>query len=167
MIKNWMILGDEAFNSKHDPVGVIEIAPSELDNWQDVVWDRFADIVNNNERVRDLVFSSNYLYLGAVFSKRSGVTNKDINEFADVFYQNIDDLQYFNIDFSINPRKDDGTIILAFGMYDEEKLQRLMPTKYTFIKGDMLIPIYYRENDFFLNLLLYIKFLFYICRGNN
>ena len=149
MIKNWMILGDEAFNSKHEPVGVIELSPEELDNWQDVVWGRFADIVNNNEKVRDLVFSSNYLYLGAVFSKGSGVTNEDINEFADVFYQNIDDLQYFNIDFNINPRTDDGTIILAFGMYDEEKLQRLMPTHYAYIKGDMIIPIECRNfNDF-------------------
>lgn len=149
MIKNWMILGDEAFNSKHEPVGVIELSPEELDNWQDVVWGRFADIVNNNEKVRDLVFSSNYLYLGAVFSKGSGVTNEDINEFADVFYQNIDDLQYFNIDFNINPRTDDGTIILAFGMYEEEKLQRLMPTHYTYIKGDMIIPIECRNfNDF-------------------
>lgn len=147
MIKNWMILGDEAFNSKHEPVGVIELAPSELDNWQDVAWDRFVDIVNNNERVRDMVFSSNFLYLGAVFSKTSGVTYKDIDEFADVFYQNIDDLMYFKIDFNVNPRTDDGTIILGFGMYDKEKEQKLMPTYYTYIKKDMIVPIDFRCFD--------------------
>ena len=147
MIKNWMILGDEAFNSKHEPIGVIELAPSELDNWQDVAWGRFAHIVNNNKRVRDLVFSSNFLYLGAVFSKSSGVTNEDINDFADVFYQNIDDLQYFNIDFNINPRTDDGTIILAFGMYDKEKDQKLMPKHYTYIKQNMIVSIDFRCFD--------------------
>ena len=145
MIKNWMILGDEAFNSKHEPIGVIELSSEELDNWQKIAWKRLANVVNNNEKVRNLVFSSNFLYLGAVFSKSSGVTYEDINEFADVFYQNIVDLQYFNIDFNINPRTDDGTIILAFGMYDEEKLQRLMPSHYTYIEGDMIVPIDYRS----------------------
>lgn len=141
MIKNWMMLGDEAFNSKHEPVGVIELSPEELNNWQEIAWRRFANIVNNNEKVREMVFNSNYFYLGAVFSKRSGVTKEDVDEFADALYQNIDDLEYYTVDFSVNPRTDDGTLILSFGMYDEEKLQRLMPTHYTYIEGDMIIPI--------------------------
>jgi hypothetical protein len=149
MIKNWMILGDEAFNSKHEPVGVIELSPEELDNWQDVAWRRFANIVNNNEKVREMVFNSNYFYLGAVFSKRSGVTKEDVDEFADALYQNIDDLEYYTVDFSVNPRTDDGTLILSFGMYDEEKLQKLMPTHYTYIKGDIIVPVDSRSFSFF------------------
>ena len=149
MIKNWMILGDDAFNSKHEPVGVIELSPEELDNWQDVAWRRFANIVNNNEKVREMVFNSNYFYLGAVFSKRSGVTKEDVDEFADALYQNIDDLEYYTVDFSVNPRTDDGTLILSFGMYDEEKLQKLMPTHYTYIKGDIIVPVDSRSFSFF------------------
>lgn len=145
MIKNWIILGDEAFNSKHEPVGVIELASEELDNWQEIAWRRFADIVNNNEKVREMVFSNNYFYLGAVFSKNSGVTKEDVDEFADHIYQNIDDLEYCTVDFTVNPRTDDGTLILSFGMYDEEKLKKPMPTHYTYIKGDMIIPIDYRS----------------------
>ena len=76
MVKNWMMLGDEAFNSNHEPIGVIELSPEELDNWQKIAWKRFAGVVNNNEKVRSLVFSSNFLYLGATFSKSSGVTKE-------------------------------------------------------------------------------------------
>lgn len=145
MVKNWIMLGDDAFNSNHEPIGVIELSPEELKNWQDVAWKRFAHIVNNNEKVRDLVFNSNFLYLGAVFSKGSGVTNKDVDDFADLLYQNIDDLEYCTVDFTANPHKNDGTLIFAFGMFDEEKLQKLMPTHYTYIKGDIIVPIDFRN----------------------
>lgn len=81
------------------------------------------------------------MYLGAVFSKGSGVTNKDVDDFADFLYQNIDDLEYCTVDYTANHRKDDGTLILAFGIFDEEKLQKLMPTHYTYIEGDIIVPI--------------------------
>ncbi len=149
MVKNWMMLGDEAFNSNHEPIGVIELSPEELDNWQKIAWKRFAGVVNNNEKVRSLVFSSNFLYLGATFSKSSGVTKENVDDFADSLFQNIDDLEYYTVDFSVNPRTDDGTLILAFGMYSEEKLQKLMPTYYTYIKGDMIVPVDCQGSDIF------------------
>ena len=45
MVKNWMILGDEAFDSESKAVGVIRLAPDEMDDWQSVAWGRFADVV--------------------------------------------------------------------------------------------------------------------------
>lgn len=149
MVKNWMMLGDEAFDSNHDPIGVIELSPEELGNWQNIAWKRLADVVNNNEKVRNLVFSSNCMYFGAVFSKSSGVTKENVDDFADSLFQNIDDLEYYTVDFSVNPRTDDGTLILAFGMLDEEKLQKLMPTYYTYIKGDMIVPVDCQGSDIF------------------
>lgn len=141
MVKNWMMLGDDAFDSNHEPIGVIELSPKELDNWQNIAWKRLADVVNNNEKVRNQVFSSNFLYLGATFSKSSGVTNEDIDNFADKLYQNTDDLEYCMVDFRADPHTNDGMLVLAFRMIDEKKLQKLMNAHYTYIKGDVIVPI--------------------------
>lgn len=74
MVKNWMILGDEAFDSESKAVGVIRLAPDEMDDWQSVAWSRFADVVNNNPIVRKMVFGCNYLYVGGSFSRKAGVS---------------------------------------------------------------------------------------------
>lgn len=29
MVKNWMMLGDDAFNSNHEPIGVIKLSPED------------------------------------------------------------------------------------------------------------------------------------------
>ena len=71
MVKNWMILGDDAFDSESKPVGVIRLTPDEMDNWQNVAWGRFADVVNNNPLVRKMVFGCNYLYVGGSFNKKT------------------------------------------------------------------------------------------------
>ena len=149
MVKNWMMLGDEAFDSNHDPIGVIRISPEELKNWHKIAWKRLADVVNNIEKVRNQVFSSNFLYLGAAFSKSSGVTNEEIDNFADRLCQNINDLEYCTVDFNANSHTDDGKIILVFGMIDGERFQKLMNTRYTYIKGDMIVPIDCGESDIF------------------
>lgn len=141
MVKNWILLGDEAFDSIHKPIGVINLAPEELKNWQEIAWGRFADTTNANEKVKNMVFNSNYLYVGALFSKRSGVTNEDVDEFADYIYQNIADIEYVNVDFTSSPATDDGTIILAFGNYDESMASRLQPSKYIYVCGDMVVPV--------------------------
>ena len=57
MIKNWMILGDEAFNSNHEPIGVIELTSEELNDWKNIAWERFAHTVNTNEKVREMTLS--------------------------------------------------------------------------------------------------------------
>ena len=141
MVKNWMILGDEAFDSKHEPIGVIELTSEELNDWHNVAWKRFAHTVNTNEKVREMVFNSNYMYLGAVFSKKSGVTHEDIEGFADYFYHNIEDLEYLTVDVSYNTNCDDGTIILVFSDYDEAKVNRLMPSMLLYIRGNMMVPV--------------------------
>ena len=114
MVKNWMVLGDEAFNSKHEPIGVIELTHEELNDWNNVVWERFAQTVNTNEKVREMVFNSNYMYVGAIFNKKSGITYEDIDDFANSIFQQMDDLEYYTIDLTYNPNADDGTIILIF-----------------------------------------------------
>lgn len=146
MVKNWMILGDEAFNSKHEPVGVIELTPEELSDWDKVVWERFAHTVNTNEKVREMVFNSNYMYIGAVFDKKSGVTYEDLDEFANYLFQQIDDIEYYTIDLTYNPNVNDGTIILNF--IDYTKARRMVPSDFLYIKGDTMVPVHLQDGSY-------------------
>ena len=139
MVKNWMILGDEAFDSKHEPIGVVELTSDELNDWNNVLWKRFAHIVNNNEKVKEMVFNSNYMYIGAVFNKKSGITYEDLDEFANYLFQQIDDIEYYTIDLTYNPNADDGTIILNF--VDYTKMKKLVPSKFLYIRGDVIVPV--------------------------
>ena len=94
MVKNWMILGDEAFDSESKAVGVIRLAPDEMDDWQSVAWGRFADVVNNNPIVRKMVFGCNYLYVGGSFSRKAGVSFSDLHDFALYFGKVLDNLEF-------------------------------------------------------------------------
>ena len=42
MVKNWMMLGDEAFDSKSKPVGVIRLTPDEMDTIIGGLWNTEA-----------------------------------------------------------------------------------------------------------------------------
>ena len=45
MVKNWMVLGDEAFGCNDIPVGVVRFSPNELNNWKDVAINKIKDEV--------------------------------------------------------------------------------------------------------------------------
>ncbi len=146
MVKNWMILGDEAFNSNHEPIGVVELTSDELNDWNNVLWKRFAHTVNTNEKVREMVFNSNYMYIGAVFNKKSGITYEDIDGFANYLFQQIDSIEYYTIDLSYNPNADDGTIILNF--VDHTKMRKVVPSYFLYIKGDAMISVHLQNGSY-------------------
>lgn len=37
MVKNWMLLGDEAFDGPDSPTGVLKFSQEEMKDWQEVV----------------------------------------------------------------------------------------------------------------------------------
>jgi hypothetical protein len=146
MVKNWMILGDEAFDSNHEPIGVIELTSEELNDWKSVAWERFAHTVNTNVKVREMVFNSNYMYIGAVFNKKSGVTYEDIDGFVNYIFQQIDDIEYYTIDITYNPNADDGKIILNF--VDYTKMRKLAPSNFLYIKGDTIVSVHLQNGSY-------------------
>lgn len=48
MVKNWLILGDEAFDSDDFPMGLMRFTLEEMKDWQNIAWKQLVDIVNNN-----------------------------------------------------------------------------------------------------------------------
>ena len=73
MVKNWLILGDEAFNSNDTPLGIFKFTLEEMKDWQNIALKQFVNIVNNNEKVKRMVFGSNYISLSGLFYKKSGI----------------------------------------------------------------------------------------------
>lgn len=82
MVKNWLILGDEAFDSDDSPMGLMRFSLEQMKDWQDIAWKQFADIFNNNERVWNMVFNCNMISISGLFYKKSGVKLDQLKEFA-------------------------------------------------------------------------------------
>ncbi len=70
MVKNWLVLGDEAFDSDDFPMGIMHFSLDEMKDWQSVAWKQFADIFNNNERVRNMVFNCNLISISGLVYKK-------------------------------------------------------------------------------------------------
>lgn len=141
MVKNWMILGDDAFDSESKPVGVIRLTPEEMDNWQDIVWGRFADVVNNNQLVKKMVFGCNYLYVWGSFNRKAGVSFSDLHEFALHFGEVLDNLEFGKTHIDYNSSNDTNMLFLIFNIYDpvEEEARCLSKTKC--LVGDTIMPL--------------------------
>lgn len=82
MVKNWMILGDQAFDGDEKPLGIIRFTLEEMKDWQSIAWKQFANVVNNNEIVKRMVFGCNRISLSGLFYKKSGVVLEHLNDFA-------------------------------------------------------------------------------------
>ena len=141
MVKNWMILGDEAFDSESKAVGVIRLTPEEMDNWQDVAWGRFADVVNNNPIVRKMVFGCNYLYVGGSFNRKTGVSFSDLHNFALHFGEVLDNLEFGRTHIDYDSSNDTNKLFLIFNIYNpEEEVARCL-SKTMCLVGDTIVPL--------------------------
>lgn len=141
MVKNWMILGDEAFDSESKAVGVIRLAPDEMDDWQSVAWGRFADVVNNNPIVRKMVFGCNYLYVGGSFTRKAGVSFSDLHDFALYFGKVLDNLEFGRTHIDYDSSKDSNMLFLIFNIYDPEEEEARCLSKTMCLVGDTIVPL--------------------------
>lgn len=94
MVKNWLILGDEAFDSNDFPMGIMHFSLEEMKDWQNIAWKQFANIFNNNERVKKMVYYSNGISISGLFYKKSGVILEHLKEFARAIADEYDNIEY-------------------------------------------------------------------------
>ena len=141
MVKNWMILGDDAFDSESKPVGVIRLTPDEMDNWQEVAWRRFADVVNNNPIVRKIVYGCNYLYVGGSFNRKTGVSFSDLHEFALHFGEVLDNLEFGRTQIYYDSSNDTNKLILIFNIYNPEEEEARCLSKMMCFVGNTIVPL--------------------------
>ena len=147
MVKNWMILGDDSFDSESKPVGVIRLTPDEMDNWQNVAWGRFADVVNNTPLVRKMVFGCNYLYVGGSFNKKTGVSFSDLHDFALYFGEVFDNLEFARTYIDYDSSKDLNMLFLIFNIYDPEEEEARCLSKTMCLVGDTIVPLIIQCNQ--------------------
>ena len=141
MVKYWMILGDEAFDSESKAVGVIRLAPDEMDDWQSVAWGRFADVVNNNPIVRKMVFGCNYLYVGGSFNRKASISISDLHEFSLYFGKVLDNLEFGRTHIDYYAPNDTNMLILIFNNYNPEEEEARCLSKTMCLVGDTIVPL--------------------------
>lgn len=147
MVKNWMILGDDAFDNESMPAGVIRLASDEMDNWQEVAWSRFADVVNNNETVREMVYGCNYLYVGGSFNKKANVSFSDLHDFANYFGEVFDNLEFGRTHIDYFSSNDMNSLILMFYIYNPEEEEARCLSKTMCLVGDIIVPLIIQCNQ--------------------
>lgn len=140
MVKNWLILGDEAFNSNDTPLGIFKFTLEEMKDWQSIAWKQFANVVNNNEIVKRMVFGCNRICLSCLFYKKSGVVLEHLNDFAKAIASECDNLEYGDAEIEYDTRKDTNMLFISFFYYNPEPVNA-NPFYFNFIQGDTIIPI--------------------------
>lgn len=148
MVKNWMILGDEAFNSKNPPLGILKFDSEEVKDWQSIAWRQLADSVNNNEMVKRMVFSSNRIILRGVFYKKSGVTLEQLDDFSRAIADTCDNIEYGRVDIMYDSCKDNNMLIICFSYYEPD-MANSESTEFCYVHGDKVLQIHVDSDSIF------------------
>ena len=148
MVKNWLILGDEAFNSNDTPLGIFKFTLEEMKDWQNIALKQFVNIVNNNEKVKSMVFGSNFISLSGLFYKKSGIILDHLNDFANAIADECDNLLYGDLKIEFDTRKDTNILFISFYNYNQESEYR-SPFGFNFILGNTIMPIQVNSDSTF------------------
>ena len=148
MVKNWLILGDDAFDSDDSPMGIIHFSLDEMKDWQSLAWKQFADIFNNNERVRNMVFNCNMISISGLFYKKSGVILDHLKEFARAIADECDNIEYGRTDIDYDTRKNTNMLFVSFHLYDPD-MAKTKAMRFNYIMGDCMMPIQVSSDSMF------------------
>lgn len=148
MVKNWLILGDEAFNSNDTPIGIFKFTLEEMKDWQNIAWKQFANMVNNNEKVKRMVFGSNYISLSGLFYKKTGININHLNDFVNAIADECDNLLYGDLKIEYDTRKDTNILFISFYNYDQDS-EYINPLRFNYILGNTIMLIQVNSDSTF------------------
>ena len=148
MVKNWLILGDEAFNSNDTPLGIFKFTLEEMKDWQNIALKQFVNIVNNNEKVKSMVFGSNFISLSGLFYKKSGIILDHLNDFANAIADECDNLLYGDLKIEYDTRKDTNILFISFYNYNQNS-EYIKPFGFDYIMGNTSMPIQINTDSVF------------------
>ena len=144
MVKNWMVLGDEAFDGNDIPVGVVRFSPNELNNWKDVAINKIKDAIARCPIVREIISWSNCLFVDGFFHE---AICGNVSEF-DCFINELKCI--FGVDYSITElcytdnKEDEDRLYINFG--DKDEYYRLkwgkVPMDFIWVCNDVLLPVH-------------------------
>ena len=81
MVKNWIILGDEAFENSDFVWGRIELSRMQQKYWQSIVMEQFNNAIEKSAKVREMIENSNIIECDFDFFEKPKVTEEEVAEF--------------------------------------------------------------------------------------
>ena len=81
MVKNWIILGDEAFENSDFVWGRIELSRMQQKNWQSIVMEQLNRAIEKSAKVREMIENSNIIECDFDFFEKPKVTEEEVAEF--------------------------------------------------------------------------------------
>ena len=81
MVKNWIILGDEAFEGSESTWGRIELSKEQQSKWQNIVMEQLNSAIEKSAKVREMIDNSNIIECDFDFFEKPKVTEEEVAEF--------------------------------------------------------------------------------------
>ena len=81
MVKNWIILGDEAFEGSDSTWGLIKLSKKQQSDWQRIVMEQLNSAIEKSAKVREMIDNNKYLTVSFGFFEKPKVTEEDVADF--------------------------------------------------------------------------------------
>ncbi|MBP5197387.1 MAG: hypothetical protein J6035_08315 [Bacteroidaceae bacterium] len=81
IVKNWILLGDEAFEGSDFVWGRIELSKEQQKNWQSIVMEQLNSAIEKSAKVREMIEKSNFIDCDFHFFEKPKVAKEEVAEF--------------------------------------------------------------------------------------
>jgi hypothetical protein len=96
MVKNWILLGDEAFEGSESTWGRIELSKEQQSNWQNIVMEQLNSAIEKSAKVREMIDNSNFIELDFYFFEKPKVKEEEVDAFIKLLEERFKDKQVFH-----------------------------------------------------------------------
>ena len=96
MVKNWILLGDEAFEGSESTWGRIELSKEQQSNWQNIVMEQLNSAIEKSAKVREMIDNSNFIELDFYFFEKPKVKEEEVDAFIELLEERFKDKQVFH-----------------------------------------------------------------------
>ena len=96
MVKNWILLGDEAFEGSESTWGRIELSKEQQSNWQNIVMEQLDCAIEKSAKVREMIDNSNFIELDFYFFEKPKVKEEEVDTFIKLLEERFKDKQVFH-----------------------------------------------------------------------
>ena len=129
-------------------MGIFKFTLEEMKDWQNIAWKQFANIVNNNEKVKRMVFGSNFISLSGLFYKKSGIILNHLNEFAKAIADECNNLLYGDAEIEYNTHKYTNMLFISFYNFNPDP-KDIKPFGLNLYLGNTIIPVQVNSDSMF------------------
>ena len=80
MNNNWIEMGDAALKAGESPIGMLWLKSEDMANWREIALFRIKAVLS--DQLLDFAKANPYITIGALFSRRYGVTQEEFDKFV-------------------------------------------------------------------------------------